>query len=124
MRVIIASSFAPISFISGAEASKASRVSTITSVIAPSTIAHCATPSARPTSSMIDAIDPGPAIIGMAIGKTEISSASGVPSISLARSSRRSVRFSNTISSAMMNSMMPPARRKLARLMPSVLSIA
>ena len=71
---------------------------------------------------MTEAIEPGPAIIGIAIGKTLMSSASGVPSISRARSSRRSVRFSNTISSAMMNSMIPPARRKALKEMPMWLS--
>ena len=71
---------------------------------------------------MTEAIEPGPAIIGIAIGKTLMSSASGVPSISLARSSRRSVRRSNTMSSAIMNSMIPPARRKALREMPSVRS--
>ena len=57
-------------------------VSRMTSVIAPSTTRLAARPSARAFSSMTDAIEPGPAIIGMAIGKTLMSSASGVPSIS------------------------------------------
>ena len=120
-RVIIASSLAPISRMIGPAANKASIVSRMTRLIAPSTIAVSVTPSARAVSSMAVAIDPGPAIIGIAIGKTEISSA---PSAStwVARSSRRAVRRSNTISSAMMNSMMPPASRKLASVMPSVWS--
>ena len=120
MRVIIASSLTPMARISGPASSRASRVSRITAVIAPSTITCSGKPSARAESSMIEAIEPGPAIIGMAIGKTEMSSASGVPSISRARSSRRSVRFSNTMSSAIMNSMIPPASRKADRLIPSV----
>jgi hypothetical protein len=32
----------------------------------------------RAISSMMDAIEPGPAIIGIAIGKTEMSSCSGL----------------------------------------------
>ena len=120
--MIIASSLTPISFISGPAASKASSVSTITNVSAASTISPSTVPCARALISMMVAIDPGPAIIGMAIGKTLISSASGVPLISSARSSRRSVRRSNTMSSAIMNSMIPPARRNADRLIPSVRS--
>ena len=98
-------------------------VSRMTTVIAARTTATSAVPSARETHSMALAIDPGPAIIGMAIGKTEMSSASGVPSIEFARFSRRAVRRSNTMSSAIMNSITPPAIRKLARLMPNASSI-
>ena len=94
----------------------------ITTVIAASTTATCAGVSARDTHSIALAIEPGPVIIGIAIGKTLMSSASGVPSIASARFSRRSVRRSNTMSRAMKNSMMPPAMRKLARLMPSAWS--
>jgi hypothetical protein len=59
----------------------------------------------------------------MAIGNTLTSSTSGVFSKASARFSRRSVRFSNTMSTAMKNSMIPPAMRKLARLIPSACSI-
>ena len=91
----------------------------ITAVIAARTTATWAGVSARETHSIALAIEPGPVIIGIAIGKTLMSSASGVPSISSARFSRRSVRRSNTMSMAMKNSMIPPAIRKLARLIPS-----
>jgi hypothetical protein len=47
----------------------------------------------------------------MAIGNTDTSSISGVPLTCSARASRRWVRFSNTMSSAIRNSMMPPAMR-------------
>ena len=60
---------------------------------------------------MIEAIEPGPAIIGIAIGKTEMSSGSRALTSS-ARFSRRSVRFSNTMSIAIRKSRMPPAIRK------------
>ena len=76
------------------------------------------------TSSITDAIDPGPASIGIAIGNTDTSSISGVAITFSARCSRRSVRFSNTMSIAMMNSMIPPAMRKLSRSMWRKLSSA
>ena len=88
-------------------------------MIAASTTATAAISSARDTHSMALAIEPGPAIIGIAIGKTLMSSTSGVCSTALARFSRLSVRRSNTMSSAMKKSMIPPAIRKLARLIPS-----
>ena len=72
-----------------------------------------------------DAIEPGPAIIGIAIGKTEMSSCSrfGAPAAtSCARFSRRWVRVSNTMSIAIRNSMMPPASRNASRLIPSARS--
>ena len=71
MRVIIASSLAPISCISGPAASSASRVSRITTVIAREHD-RALRPGRRraPTSSMTRRSSPGPAIIGIAIGKT------------------------------------------------------
>jgi len=81
----------------------------MTAPSAPSTTSVSSVPLARAVSSMIVAIEPGPAIIGIAIGKTETSSISGVALTFSARSSRRWVRFSKTMSSAIRNSMIPPA---------------
>jgi hypothetical protein len=49
-----------------------------------------------------------------------MSSASGVPSIDCARSSRLCVRRSNTMSRAIMNNMIPPPIRNALKLIPSV----
>ena len=87
---------------------------TRTSRSAPSTTIVCSVPSASFISSMIAAIAPGPASIGMAMGKPETSSISGVAATFSARSSRRWVRFSKTISNAIQNSISPPAMRKLS----------
>jgi len=87
--------------IRGADASRVTAVIIITTVIAASTVMTSSGPSARDTHSIALAIDPGPVIIGIAIGKTLMSSASLVPSISSARFSRRSVRRSKIMSTAM-----------------------
>ena len=64
-------------------------------------------------------IAPGPASSGIASGKTEMSS--GPPTVlsSSAERERRSVRRSNTISSAISSSITPPAVRNAGRPMPS-----
>ena len=118
-----ASTLLPNIRISGPAAISPISVSNSTDPSAPRMTSALSIPSFCDVSSMTAAIDPGPAIIGMAMGKIDTSSISGCSIISCARSSRRSVRFSNTISSAIRNSMMPPAMRKLSRLMPSALSI-
>jgi len=118
-----ASTLLPRIRISGPAAISPIRVSSSTAPSAPRMIIALSIPSFCDVSSMTAAIEPGPAIIGMAIGKIDTSSISGCSMISCARSSRRSVRFSNTISSAIRNSMMPPAMRKLSKLMPSALNI-
>ena len=112
-RVITASAFDPSTRMMGPAATKASNVSTSTAPSALSTTIERSSPSFWLINSITDAIDPGPAIIGIAIGKTDTSSISGVSIIFCARSSRRSVRFSNTMSMAIKNSMTPPAMRKL-----------
>jgi len=67
----------------------------------PDALARKLGPSGRSLWEQASAIDPGPVIIGIAIGKTLMSSASLVPSISSARFSRRSVRRSKIMSTAM-----------------------
>ena len=88
---------------------------TITASSAASTTPISARLVLRLTSSMTVAIEPGPAIIGIAIGNTETSSINSPPACPAftfsARCSRRWVRFSNTMSSAIRNSMIPPAMR-------------
>ena len=117
--MITASIFAPSNRISGPAASSATSVRIRIVAIAPSTTSDACSPWLRLINSMTVAIEPGPAIIGIAMGKIDTSSASCGSSATLAaRSSRRCVRFSNTISSAIRNSMMPPAMRKAGISMP------
>ena len=68
MRVITLSIFSPMRRSNGPAASKVTRVISITTVIAASTIETWTGVSARDTHSIALAIDPGPAIIGMAPG--------------------------------------------------------
>ena len=121
-----ASTRAPNSRISGLAAISASSVRSSTVPSALSTTRVFSSPCALEVSSMTLAIAPGPASIGIAIGKTDTSSTSGLPAWSAttfsARCSRRWVRFSNTMSSAITNSMMPPAMRKLSSSMCSAFS--
>ncbi len=71
-------------------------------------------PEFCPTSKIIVVIAPGPAINGMARGKT----AGSGPSSSSAVFSRRGVRRSNSMSMAVRNSRMPPDTRKAGMPMP------
>ena len=95
---------------------------TSTAASAASTTPISSSEDASFISSMIAAMAPGPASIGIAIGKTDTSSTSGLAAIFSARSSRRWVRFSNTISHAIQNSIRPPAMRKLCSSMCSAAS--
>jgi hypothetical protein len=103
----------PSSRIIGPAATSAASVSSHDRASAPSTTKERSSPWASLISSITEAMEPGPASIGMAMGKTETSSISGVAMIFSTRSSRRWVRFSNTMSIAIRNSMIPPAMRKL-----------
>ncbi len=122
--MITASPFVPISRIIGPAASRAASVRMSTSSSAAKITRARSIPLFCATSSITEAIEPGPASIGIAMGNTETSSISGVAITFSARCSRRSVRFSNTMSIAMMNSMIPPATRKLSRSMWRKLSSA
>ena len=68
---------------------------------------------------MIEAIAPGPESSGIASGKTAMSSRPPTSRSSSAERERRSVRRSNTISSAISSSIPPPAIRNAASPMPS-----
>jgi hypothetical protein len=78
---------------------------------APSTISDSARPSLRAISSMIEAIEPGPAIIGIAIGKTLMSSARACLDLLSAVLAALGAALEHHVE-AIRNSMMPPAMRK------------
>src|SRR6056297_1071157 len=73
---------------------------------------------------MTVAMDPGPAISGMASGKTEGSSLSSSSSASSACPCRRLVRRSNSMSRAVRNNRIPPAIRNAGMEMPTKPSTA
>ena len=105
----------PSSRSSGVAASKKIKVTSKTKTMTASDRPRPLKPGCAPASRITVAIDPGPAIKGMASGKTDGSSRS---SSSSAVSSRRFVRRWNNISSAVSSNKMPPAILNAAIEMP------
>ena len=104
----------------GAASRNKAKTSSTTTPITPKT-PPTTSQSSPEASRIIVAIAPGPAISGMAIGKTEGSSSSPA---SPDCSSRRAERRSKSMSKAVMNNKIPPEIRNAASEMPMKSKIA